>query len=192
MNRTELFDRLRPIMPNRTYSTEAVGVVNAIADDLGMERVGMPAGDGGSLAKAIATIKQFEGCELEAYPDPGTGGDPWTIGWGATGAGIRKGVRWTQQQADERLATDVMRFADGVDRLTGGKARPEQRAALISFAYNVGLKALEDSTLLKLHRAGDYTGAAAQFGRWVNAGGKKLNGLVKRRAAEAAIYRGEA
>lgn len=191
MTRQELFERLRPHMPESRFSVGAVQAIDAIADDLGLARIASPAGNTDSTAKAIATIKQFEGCRLDAYPDPGTGGDPWTIGWGATGVGIRKGVRWTQQQADERLAADVMRFADGVDAIVK-QARPHQRAALISFAYNVGLQALKESTLLRLHNAGDYAGAAAQFARWGKAGGRVLAGLTRRREAEAAVYRGEA
>ena len=54
-----------------------------------------------ALAHAVSLVKEFEGCRLEAYPDPGSGGDPITIGWGATGPGIRMGVTWTQQQADD-------------------------------------------------------------------------------------------
>lgn len=190
VNRTELFDELRPLYADRRIPPDAVPVIDGLADKLGMARI-EGASNTDSTAKAIALIKQFEGCKLDAYPDPGTGGDPWTIGWGATGAGIKKGVRWTQQQADERLAADVTRFAAGVDAVVKD-ARPYQRAALISFAYNVGLQALKDSTLLRLHNAGDYVGAAAQFARWNKAGGRVLAGLTRRREAEAAMYRGEA
>lgn len=187
MTRKDLFDRLRPLMPNKSFSAQAVAVVDGIADDLGMAREG----DAG-LAEALSLIKQFEGCRLDAYPDPGTGGEPWTIGWGATGDGIRKGVTWTQAQADERLARDVARFAAGVDAGATRAPTPGQRGAMISFAYNVGIGAFGASTLLRKHNAGDFAGAAAEFGKWVNAGGRKLNGLVKRRAAEAAMYRGNA
>jgi lysozyme len=60
--------------------------------------------------------------------------------------------------------------------------------ALVSFAYNVGLSALNDSTLLRLHKAGDYAGAKAQFARWDKNDGKVIKGLARRRAAEAALY----
>ncbi len=136
----------------------------------------------------LALIKSFEGCRLAAYPDPGTGGDPWTIGWGATGPGIAKGVTWTQAQADARLEQDVARFASQVSRGLGAAPTTQQQFdALVSFHYNTG--ALLSSTLFKLHKAGDYAGAAAEFGKWVHAGGKVLPGLVARRAAEAALYR---
>lgn len=187
MSRTALFDAIRPFAPERRFLASHVQTIDALADSFGLPREG----DAG-LAEALSLIKQFEGCELEAYPDPGTGGDPWTIGWGATGDGIRKGVKWTQAQADERLARDVARFAAGVDAGVTRAPTPGQRGAMISFAYNVGIGAFSASTLLRKHNAGDVAGAAAEFGKWVNAGGRKLNGLVKRRAAEAAVYRGQA
>jgi len=144
-------------------------------------------------AACISLIKSFEGCRLTAYPDPATGGDPWTIGWGATGPGIRKGVVWTQAQADARLVSDVKRFAVEVETLLGGAPTAQhQFDALVSFAYNVGAANLGKSTLLKRHKAGAYGAAAEQFGKWIHANGKVLNGLVRRRAAEAAMYRGQA
>lgn len=142
---------------------------------------------------AFENIKAFESCELDAYPDPGSGGDPWTIGWGATGLGIRKGVRWTQQQADDRLKEDVERFSAGVSKLIGSAATTQgEFDALVSFAYNVGLGALEKSTLLRKHKSGDKAGAAIEFAKWVNAAGKPMKGLIRRRAAERALYEGRA
>ena len=139
---------------------------------------------------AIDNIKAFEGCRLTAYPDPGTGGDPWTIGWGSTGPDIKRGTVWTQEQADQRLAEHVAEFATGVTAALSGKPTTQpQFDALVSFAYNVGLGNLRTSTLLRKHRAGDYEGAAAEFGKWTRAAGKVLPGLVRRREAEAALYR---
>lgn len=136
----------------------------------------------------LKLIKKFEGCELTAYPDPGTGGDPWTIGWGATGPGIKKGLVWTQQQADQRLLEDVARFAIQVSRgLAGAPTTQSQFDALVSFHYNTG--SLLSSTLFRKHKAGDYAGAAAEFPKWIHGGGRVLPGLVARRAAEAALYR---
>ncbi|HSG56587.1 MAG TPA: lysozyme [Paracoccaceae bacterium] len=136
----------------------------------------------------IAHIKHFEGCRLSAYPDPGTGGDPWTIGWGATGAGIAPGTVWTQDQADARLVADVARHAADVVQVIGKAATTQgQFDALVSFHYNTG--AIGKATLTRLHVAGDHAGAARQFARWVFAGGRILPGLVRRREAEAALYR---
>ena len=145
--------------------------------------------------QGLALIKRFEGCALrrgdgrfEAYPDPGTGSDPWTIGWGATGKGIRRGTVWTQAECDQRLETDLARFSRDVVRALGtAPASQAQFDALVSFHYNTG--AIARATLTKLHKAGKYDAAAAQFGRWVHAGGKRLTGLVRRREAEAALYR---
>ena len=143
-------------------------------------------------SKACADlVKQFEGCVLKAYPDPGSGGDPWTIGVGATGPGISKGVVWTQQQADDRLMADLARFGRGVWNAIGEKETTQNRFdALVGFSFNVGLGNLLNSTLLRMHIAGDYVGAADQFIRWNRAAGKVLAGLTRRREAEAKLYRG--
>jgi GH24 family phage-related lysozyme (muramidase) len=141
-------------------------------------------------------IQQFEGCAkkrsdgtFEAYPDPGSGGDPWTIGWGSTGADIKKGVVWNQQQCDERFTEHLADFGAKVNNALGGAATTQQQLdALVSFAYNVGVGNLQSSTLLRKHKAGDYAGAAAEFAKWNKAAGKVLPGLTRRRAAEAALY----
>ena len=143
-------------------------------------------------------IKQFEGCAKKqadgtftAYPDPGTGGDPWTIGWGSTGPDIGKGLIWSQQQCDDRFTEHLDSFAQGVSKLLGDTPTSQsQFDAMVSFAYNVGLGNLAASTLLKLHKAGDFAGAAREFARWNKAAGKVLAGLTRRRDAESALYKG--
>lgn len=151
--------------------------------------------------EGIALIKRFEGCArmrrdglVEAYPDPGTGGEPWTIGWGATRAGrhgfVRKGLIWTQQQCDERLEDDLLRYAADVVRALGSAIDGTSQAqfdALVSFHYNTG--AIARATLTRKHKAGDHEGAAAEFKRWNKAGGRVLKGLVRRREAEEHLYR---
>lgn len=141
-----------------------------------------------ALAYAIQLIKRWEGCRLEAYPDPGTGGDPWTIGWGSTGPGISKGVRWTQAQADDRLARDVERFMRGVRSAVRVEVSDNELGALTSLAYNIGLGNFKKSTLLRKLSAGDKKGAAAQFSVWNRAGGRVMRGLVSRRADERAVF----
>ena len=144
----------------------------------------------------VKLIQAFEGCArrqaegtFAAYPDPGTGGDPWTIGWGSTGPDIKRGVVWSQQQCDARFQQHLASFAQGVANAIGGAPTSQnQFDAMVSFAYNVGLGNLQSSTLLKKHKAGDYAGAAAEFGRWNKAAGKVMAGLTRRRAAEAALY----
>lgn len=143
-----------------------------------------------ALAHAVALIKKWEGCKLEAYPDPGTGGAPWTIGYGATGPGIVKGVRWTQRQADDRLAVDVDRFLKGVRSVLKKPASDSQLGAMTSLAYNIGVGAFRDSTLLRKFNAGDIAGAAEQFARWNRAGGRVMQGLSNRRADERRVFVG--
>ena len=146
----------------------------------------------------VKLIQEFEGCakrqpdgSFVAYPDPGSGGDPWTIGWGTTGPDVRKGVVWTQQQCDDRFAAHLDEFADKVSNILGDTpTRQNQFDAMVSFAYNLGPGNLLASTLLKKHKAGDFAGAAAEFARWNKAAGKVMAGLTRRRAAEAKLYAG--
>ncbi|MEP2737040.1 MAG: lysozyme [Erythrobacter sp.] len=141
-----------------------------------------------------ALIKKFEGCArlrrdglVEAYPDPGTGNHPWTIGWGATGKGIGPGTVWTQGECDTRLTRDLIRYAADVARaLNGAPTSQRQFDALVSFHYNTG--AIGRATLTKKHKAGDFTGALAEFKRWNRAGGRVMKGLSRRRADEAKLY----
>lgn len=142
---------------------------------------------------AIESMKETEGLRLTAYPDPGSrDGNPWTIGYGSTGPDIRKGAVWTKEQAHARFVADVRRFEDQVEKVLAGAATMQgQFDALVHFAYNVGTAALGKSTLLRLHQAGHFDGAAREFARWNKNDGKVMAGLTKRRAHEAAMYRGE-
>lgn len=142
--------------------------------------------------KGIALIKGFEGCRLTAYPDPGTGGAPWTIGYGWTypvdGKPIKPGMKIDQATADRLLKTGLVSYENDVLKLVKVKLSQNQFDALVSFAYNVGSRALSTSTLLKKLNAGDIKGAADEFLRWNKAGGKVLNGLTRRREAERALF----
>jgi len=181
MSTKALFDAVRAIK-GAPLTQGDVDAINAALDP-----VAAPAGKRVS-PEGIALIHSFESCKLTAYPDPGSvDGKPWTIGWGSTGPGISKGVVWTQAQADERFAADLARFEKAV-ALMAPVTTQSQFDALVSFAYNVGLTALNDSTLLRLHKAGNYVGAKDQFSRWNKNDGKVMNGLTRRRAAEAALY----
>jgi GH24 family phage-related lysozyme (muramidase) len=126
---------------------------------------------------------------FDAYPDPATGGAPWTIGWGSTGPDITKGTVWTQAQCDARMKRDADAFAAKVAGLIGTTPTTQnQFDALVALAYNIGPATLASSTLLARHKARDYAGARAQFARWNKANGQVMPGLTKRRAAEAALY----
>lgn len=140
----------------------------------------------------IALIKQFEGCKLTAYPDPGTGGAPWTIGYGWTqpvdGKPVRPGMTIDQATADRLLKTGLVSYENDVSRLVKVKLSQGQFDALVSFTYNLGSRSLSTSTLLSKLNAGDYAGAADEFPRWNKASGKVLNGLTRRREAERALF----
>lgn len=142
--------------------------------------------------EGIALIKGFEGCRLTAYPDPGTGGAPWTIGYGWTlpvdGKPVRPGMTIDQATADRLLKAGLVSYESDVLKLVKVKLTQNQFDALVSFAYNVGSRALSTSTLLKKLNAGDIKGAADEFLRWNKAGGKVLNGLTRRREAERALF----
>ena len=148
----------------------------------------------------IDLIKEFESCELEAYPDKKTGGDPWTIGWGATGPDIYEGVVWTQEQADDRLARDVQAREAIVNEAVTVDLTQGQFDAMVSIVFNVGygskrrngiirLKSGEPSTLLQNLNDGDYAGAAAEFMRWVSPGSPVERGLRFRRFAEVDLFK---
>lgn len=133
-------------------------------------------------------IKRFEQFRPDAYRPTPT--DPPTIGWGTTGPDIVMGMHWTLAQANARFDSDLAKFAQGVtDAIGSAPTTQNEFDALVSFAYNVGVHALEGSTLLGLHLAGDFTAAADQFRFWRTAKHVVLRGLVRRRAAEAALYR---
>ena len=134
-------------------------------------------------------LKTWEGCRLSAYPDPASGGAPWTIGYGHTGAEVVPGLTITQEQADAWLKQDVAEAAGAVDRLLRGVAlTPRQRDALISFCFNVGAGALERSTLRSWLLAGEAPAVviAQELPRWHKGPNGPVEGLKRRRAAEVA------
>lgn len=138
-------------------------------------------------ARGIALIKDFEGERLTAYPDPATGGDPWTIGVGHTGKEVKPGMKITADQSETYLRNDLKRFEAAVNGLAPTTTQ-SQFDALVSFAFNLGEGNLRSSTLLKMHNRADYRGAKEQFIRWNKAAGRVMAGLTRRRAAEAALY----
>ena len=136
--------------------------------------------------KGLDLIKSFEGLRLSAYKDVV---GVVTIGYGTT-SGVKMGDTITKERAEELLREDVKRFEGYVDRLVKVPLTQGMFDALVSFTYNLGPGALEKSTLLDQLNLGDYDGAAEQFDRWTKAGGKVLSGLVRRRAAERALFEG--
>ena len=136
-------------------------------------------------------VKSSEGCKLLAYPDPGSGSAPYTIGWGSTGFGIINGLRWTQEQADERLHKDLLKVIDKALLLSPNliKQIPQRQAAIADFIYNCGEGNYRSSTLKKRVDAGDYPLAMIEILKWDKASGKVMKGLTIRRRKEAELLR---
>lgn len=137
----------------------------------------------------IDLICNFEGKRLMAYDD---GVGVWTIGFGTTiypnGIKVKKGDVCTEAQAKAYMAHDLKKFELAVSNVVTVPLSQNQFDALVSLAYNIGTNAFKNSTLVKNLNAGDIRGAANQFDVWVKAGGKRMQGLVNRRAKEKALF----
>ena len=136
---------------------------------------------------AFKSITKWEGCRLRAYPDPATGSEPWTVGWGATGTGIGPETVWTQSQADADLQKRIDVLGSQIDNYNV-PLTCNQKGALVSLAYNIGIGALNGSTVVKCLKRQDYPGASAAILMWNKANGKVMQGLVNRRKAEKAVF----
>ncbi|MBW7852230.1 MAG: lysozyme [Rhodospirillales bacterium] len=137
---------------------------------------------------AVALVKRFEGLRLEPYRDAA---GFWTVGWGHLIGRDRRAPRpppIDEDQAGALLVADLARTAAAVLRLARVPLTDGQFGALVSFAFNVGAGNLQASTLLRLVNREEHDDVPPQFRRWTHAGGVKLPGLVRRRAAEAAMY----
>lgn len=136
--------------------------------------------------KGLDLIKEFEGLRLKAYSD--VGGVP-TIGYGTTGPDIKLGMEITQTEAEDLLRSDVEVFEQGVSNLVKVAINQNEFDALVSFSYNVGLTALQSSTLLRLlNDNSDRSVVASQFLRWDKVGNKSVEGLLRRRKAEKDLF----
>jgi lysozyme len=144
--------------------------------------------------KCLELIRRFEGFSAKPYKCPA---GVWTIGYGSTRYADGRAVSGsdkhvTPAEADALMIATLGAYEQAVhDCITVDLAQHEFDA-LVDFAYNAGAGSLRSSTLARKLNSGDRAGAAAEFGRWVNGGGKVLPGLVKRRAAERALFLGEA
>lgn len=139
----------------------------------------------------IALIKKFEGCELTAYLCPA---NVVTVGFGHTGSGVKLGDTITQAQADELLAKDLIRFENVVFNSVRFGLSQHEFDSLVSFAFNVGVTAFRNSSLVNYINRGMKLHAGLEFQKWTKAtvGGKKveLPGLVARREAERNLFLG--
>jgi lysozyme len=142
--------------------------------------------------EGLALIKEFEGFRSAAYRDAV---GVWTIGYGHTSmAGaphVKAGLVVTKAEANDILARDVEQFADGVRKLLQVNLSPTQFSALVSFSYNVGLGNFKKSSVLAAVNRRDFAAVGRRLQLWTKAGGRVLPGLVRRRAAEAALFASE-
>lgn len=139
----------------------------------------------------LPLTKDSESCRLVAYADPEPdepGGIRWTIGYGATGPDIVEGTTWTQEQADADLAHRLDQTNSGITRAIRVRVSQKQRAAMVDLAYNIGLRAFAESSLLKYLNQGDYNRACARFGLFIQDDGKVERGLITRRYREAMLF----
>jgi lysozyme len=138
-------------------------------------------------AAGIELIKAHEGLRLVAYPDPGSGGDPWTIGYGTT-HGVHPGMKITPEQAHLMLVNELPVFENVVNHGVHVEITQHEFDALVSFVYNVGSRNFLGSSVLRKLNAGDKHGAAESFLLWNKASHHVMAGLTKRRHDERNLF----
>ena len=186
-----IFDFLRKISGGKLTQKQVDAADKLIAtayDDLN-DMLGIATDEMHISPSGIDLICNFEGKRLTAYDD---GVGVWTIGFGTTvypnGIKVMKGDTCTEAQAKTYMAHDLKKFEAAVNNAVKIPLNQNQFDALVSLAYNIGTNAFSKSTLVKKLNANDICGAADQFDVWVNAGGKRMQGLVNRRAKEKEVF----
>lgn len=138
----------------------------------------------------LALIKKYEGLRLDAYRCPA---GVLTIGYGHSSAAggpiVYVGMKISQQMAEDILKRDLEKFEAGVLSSINSVPTQSQLDAMVSLAFNIGIRAFSTSSVVRYYNAGDMEKAAGAFALWKKAGGKVLPGLVRRRAEEAALFR---
>ena len=179
-NLKNLFSNFRKILGGSLTQAQVSKINDLLAGFKGEKSVSQ---------NGINLLSSFEGCELAAYLCPAK---VWTIGFGTTvypsGVKVKKGDTCTEAQAKSYMAHDLKKFEQAVNGAVNIPLNQNQFDALVSLAYNIGTGAFNKSTLVKKLNAGDIRGAADQFDVWVNAGGKRMQGLVNRRAKEKEVF----
>ena len=137
--------------------------------------------------EGLSLIKKFEGCELEAYK---CAAGVLTIGYGST-KGVKEGDIITQEEADKLLLHEMEEYESYVNDNVTVDLKQNQFDALVSWAFNLGPANLKASTMLKVLNTKEYDDVPAQIKRWNKAGGKVLQGLIRRREAEALLFEGK-
>ena len=190
MNSKIIFDYLRKLSGGVLTQAQVIATDKLLSIDLDAvkQMLGIPESMSVSN-KGVDLICEFEGKRLVAYDD---GVGVWTIGFGTikypNGVRVKKGDTCTLEQAKEYMRHDLIEFEHTVNSSVKSTLNQNQFDALVSLAYNIGSSAFKSSTLVKKLNAGDYQGAADQFNVWVNAGGKRMQGLANRRDKEKLLF----
>ena len=137
--------------------------------------------------KGIKLLKDFEGFRTHAYQDSV---GVWTIGYGHT-KGVTPNMIISAAQGEQMLVEELKEYENYVDELVKVPLHPHQYDALVSWVYNLGPTNFKSSTMLKVLNEGKYDEVPAQMKRWNKAGGKELDGLTRRRNAEAEMFAGK-
>lgn len=190
MTSKDIFDYLRKLSGGVLTQAQVVATDKLLSIDFDAVKkmLGVPELMSVS-AKGIDLICSFEGLRLTAYDD---GVGVWTIGFGTikypNGVRVKRGDTCTLEQAKSYMKYDLIEFEHTVNSLAKVLLNQNQFDALVSLTYNIGSGAFKGSTLLKKLNLSDYKGAAEQFDVWVNAGGKRMQGLANRRAKEKSLF----
>ena len=190
MNSKIIFDYLRKLSGGVLTQAQVIATDKLLSIDLDAVKnmLGIPESMSVSN-KGVDLICEFEGKRLAAYDD---GVGVWTIGFGTIkypdGNRVKKGDACTLEQAKEYMRHDLIEFEHTVNSSVKVPLNQNQFDALVSLAYNIGSNAFKSSTLVKKLNTGDYRGAADQFNVWINAGGKRMQGLVNRRDREKLLF----
>ena len=190
MNSKIIFDYLRKLSGGVLTQAQVIATDKLLSIDFDSVKnmLGIPESISVSN-KGVDLICEFEGKRLVAYDD---GVGVWTIGFGTikypNGVRVKKGDTCTLDQAKEYMRHDLIEFEHTVNSSVKVPLNQNQFDALVSLAYNIGSNAFKSSTLVKKLNTGDYQGAADQFNVWVNAGGKRMQGLVNRRDKEKLLF----
>ena len=190
MNSKIIFDYLRKLSGGVLTQAQVIATDKLLSIDFDAVKnmLGIPESMSVSN-KGVDLICEFEGKRLVAYDD---GVGVWTIGFGTikypNGVRVKKGDTCTLEQAKEYMRHDLIEFEHTVNSSVKVPLNQNQFDALVSLAYNIGSSAFKSSTLVKKLNTGDYQGAADQFNVWINAGGKRMQGLVNRRDREKLLF----
>jgi GH24 family phage-related lysozyme (muramidase) len=183
-----------------TELEEAINKANPhiLGRDQGWFKTWSQGGKQGDYAPAFKLIKEFEGCHLTAYPDPLSGAEPYTIGYGTTrypgGRSVQRGDKITVIEADMFMRTEVDQIAEKVGKTVPfwSEMTDGQQSALIDFAYNLGSGFYGTTgfeTINKRLRERDWNAVPAAFELYRNPGTNVEAGLLRRRRAEGALWR---